>query len=141
MRTALSKIKTITLLAVTVFLAGTAAVQVRAGDDVELNAETGGLATIKGVVRDQSGNPIADATVAIFRVGTAKLLKEVRSATDGSFLTRIFPGKYTILAVAEGFNPVTLNEVEVNRASLAIVRSTPARTSAVVASADPKIDA
>jgi hypothetical protein len=77
------------------------------------------LATIKGIVRDQTGSPIADATVAIFRLGTAKLLKQVRSGRDGSFLAKINPGKYTILAVAEGFNPVTLAEVQVNSASLA----------------------
>ncbi len=75
------------------------------------------LGVIKGMVRDQAGGPIADATVAIFRVGTSKLLKQVRSAADGSFLARIIPGTYTVLAVAEGFNPVTLNEIEVNRAS------------------------
>ena len=73
------------------------------------------LGIIKGVVRDQGGSPIADATVAIFRLGTSKLLKQVQSANDGSFLTRILPGKYTVLAVAEGFNPVTLNDVSVNK--------------------------
>lgn len=75
------------------------------------------LGTIKGIVRDQAGGPIANATVAIFRVGTAKLLKQVRSATDGSFVARIIPGTYTVLAVAEGFNPVTLPSIEVERAS------------------------
>lgn len=76
-----------------------------------------GLGIIKGIVRDQSGSPIADATVAIFRVGTAQLLKEVRSASDGSFLAKILPGRYTVLAVAEGFNPVTLAAIEVNRSA------------------------
>ena len=66
----------------------------------------GGLGTIKGMVRDNGGSPIADATVAIFRVGTAKLLKQVKSAADGSFFAKILPGTYTVLAVAEGFNPV-----------------------------------
>lgn len=75
------------------------------------------LGTIRGVVRDQGGSPIADATVAIFRVGTTRVLKQVRSATDGSFLARILPGTYTVLAVAQGYNPVTLSEVEVGRAS------------------------
>jgi hypothetical protein len=93
----------------------------QAAVDVEPFGEMRGsnLGTIKGVVRDQAGKPIADATVAIFKLGTSKLLKQVRSSNDGSFLTRIIPGKYTILAVAEGFNPVTIAEVEVNRASLA----------------------
>ncbi len=80
------------------------------GTTIESN---GGLAVIKGVVRDQGGNPISDATVAIFKLGTATLLKQVNSASDGSFLARITPGTYTVLAVAQGFNPVTLSQVEV----------------------------
>lgn len=72
-----------------------------------------GLAVIKGVVRDNGGDPISDATVAIFKVGTSTLLKQVQSAADGSFLARIAPGTYTVLAVAQGFNPVTLSQVEV----------------------------
>ncbi|MCY7347944.1 MAG: carboxypeptidase regulatory-like domain-containing protein [Pyrinomonadaceae bacterium] len=75
------------------------------------------LGVIKGIVRDEAGNTIADATVAIFRVGTSKLLKQVRSAADGSFLAKIMPGTYTVLAVAEGFNAVTLATVEVNRSA------------------------
>ena len=63
------------------------------------------LAVIKGIVRDSGGSPIADATVAIFRAGTSKLLKQVNSAKDGSFIAKIMPGTYTVLAVAEGFNP------------------------------------
>ena len=74
----------------------------------------GNLGVIKGVVRDESGKPIADAFVAIFRAGTSKLLKQVRSAADGSFLTKIIPGTYTVLAVAQGYNPITLSQVEVN---------------------------
>ena len=75
------------------------------------------LGTIRGIVRDYSGSPISDATVAIFRLGTSKLLKQVRSAADGSFLAKIIPGTYTVLAVAQGFNPVTLSDVQVNRAT------------------------
>ena len=82
----------------------------------------GGLGIIKGVVRDKSGKPIAKATVAIFRVGTSKLLKQVLSAADGSFLAKILPGTYSILAVAEGFNPVSYSEVEVNRSKELIYR-------------------
>lgn len=75
------------------------------------------LGVIKGVVRDEAGNTIADAYVSIFRVGTSTLLKQVRSASDGSFLAKIMPGTYTVLAVAQGFNAVTLSSVEVNRAA------------------------
>lgn len=85
----------------------------------EMQAKTtvekkGNLGVIKGVVRDEGGKPIADAFVAVFRLGTSKLLKQVRSATDGSFLTRIIPGTYTVLAVAQGYNPITLSTVQVN---------------------------
>ena len=75
------------------------------------------LGTIRGIVRDDAGSPIADATVAIFRAGTQNLLKQVTSAADGSFVAKILPGTYTVLAVAEGFNPVTLFGVEVTRAA------------------------
>ena len=75
------------------------------------------LGVIKGVVRDETGGTIANAYVSIFRVGTSKLLKQVRSSSDGSFLAKVLPGTYTILAVAEGFNPVTLSTVEVNRSA------------------------
>lgn len=78
---------------------------------------TGNLGVIKGRVLDEAGGPIADASVAIFRSGTSKLLKQVSSARDGSFLARILPGTYTVLAVAQGFNPMTLFGVEVARAS------------------------
>ena len=81
------------------------------------NSAGANLGIIKGIVRDDGGNPIADATVAIFKVGTSKVLKQVRSATDGSFIARILPGTYTIFAVAQGYNPVTLQSVEVNGAA------------------------
>ena len=87
----------------------------------EANAEIvvkeggGRLAVIKGVVRDKAGNPISKATVAVFRLGTSKLLKQVTASKTGRFFTRILPGTYTILAVAQGFNPVTLKKVQVNR--------------------------
>ncbi|MGI8641333.1 MAG: carboxypeptidase regulatory-like domain-containing protein [Pyrinomonadaceae bacterium] len=79
--------------------------------------KSGSIGVIKGIVRDDTGSPIADATIAIFRAGTSNLLKQVQSATDGSFLAKIIPGTYTVLAVAEGFNPITLSEVEVNRSA------------------------
>ena len=56
---------------------------------------SGNFGTIKGIVRDSSGSPIADATVAIFKLGTSKLLKQVNSAADGSFVARILPGRYS----------------------------------------------
>jgi len=86
--------------------------------DVNLSIESNGtLGVIKGIVRDDSGSPIADASVAIFRAGTTKLLKQVSSGKDGSFLAKIIPGTYTVLAVAQGFNPTYLFGVDVERSS------------------------
>ncbi len=103
------------LVALTVFsTVFAAALESRAEVVVEGKSNLG---VIKGIVRDEAGNPISDATVAIFRLGTSKLLKQVYSASDGSFLAKILPGTYTVLAVAQGFNPVTLSEVAVNRSA------------------------
>ena len=76
-----------------------------------------GLAVIRGVVRDKSGKPISKATVAVFKSGTSKILKQVTATKKGRFFAKIFPGTYTILAVAQGFNPVTLKKVKVNRSA------------------------
>ncbi|HMJ08381.1 MAG TPA: carboxypeptidase regulatory-like domain-containing protein, partial [Pyrinomonadaceae bacterium] len=98
------------LIAAFTLLVGTSA----AAPDPQPQSRTANLGIIKGVVRDDGGSPIADATVAIFRLGTTRLLKQVSSASDGSFIAKVLPGTYTVLAVAEGFNPVTLSQVEIN---------------------------
>ena len=89
----------------------------RARSESKVEKGTTTLGVIKGVVRGEDGSPIADATVAIFRAGTSKLLKQVSSAADGSFIAKILPGTYTVLAVAQGFNPTTLFAVEIGKAA------------------------
>lgn len=89
----------------------------KADADAVVNGNKAALGVIRGVVRDSNGNPISEATVAIFRLGTSKLLKQVLSGKDGSFLAKILPGTYTVLAVAEGFNPETASSVEVTGSS------------------------
>ena len=91
--------------------------QVSAAPNVPLSGGSDALGIIRGFVRDQGGSPIANATVAIFRAGTSKLLKQVTSATDGRFIAKVIPGRYKVLAVAQGFNPVSINDVEVARAA------------------------
>jgi hypothetical protein len=81
---------------------------------VEKNSNFG---VIKGIVRDQQGKPIQNAIVAVFHLGTLRVLKQVRSMADGSFLTRVVPGKYTVLAVAQGYNAETIQSVEINRST------------------------
>jgi len=78
---------------------------------------TSNTGTIRGIIRDDGGSPISEATVAIFRAGTSRLLKQVVSSADGSFLAKIVPGTYTVLAVAQGFNPTYLFGVEVGKAA------------------------
>src|SRR5687767_5114692 len=93
------------------------AVQVKSAPNVPRENRPTGLAVITGYVRDEGGNPIADATVAIFRAGTSKLFKQVASASNGKFIAKIVPGRYSVLAVAQGFNPVTIPDVEVGQAA------------------------
>jgi len=104
------------LIALTAFFAVSVGASQAQGKVIVVEKNTN-LGVIKGVIRDDAGNSIADAYVSIFRVGTSNLLKQVRSAADGSFLAKILPGTYTVLAVAQGFNPVTLSTVEVNRSA------------------------
>jgi hypothetical protein len=106
------KIGDLLVIVLAMFSAGYATTTVSTTVPVQSAASLG---TIKGIVRDDGGNPIADATVAIFKA--SRVLKQVRSATDGSFIAKILPGTYTIFAVAQGFNPVTLADVEINGAS------------------------
>ena len=85
--------------------------------EIVVENESAKLGIIKGVVRDQAGDPISNATVAIFRIGTSKLLKQVTATKSGRFFAKIIPGSYKILAVAQGFNPVILQKVEVGTSS------------------------
>lgn len=89
------------------------AVKTQAKSVVEKRAALG---TIKGIVRDDQGKPISEAIVALFYLGTSKLFKQVRSSSDGRFLTKVMPGKYTLLAVAQGFN-ASLSEVQVGQSA------------------------
>lgn len=82
----------------------------------------GALGIIKGFVKDQSGNPIAEAYVVITNAGNSRIVKQVRSAANGSFLAKVLPGTYKILAVAQGFNPYVISEAEVNRSGEFVYR-------------------
>ncbi|HEX8181415.1 MAG TPA: carboxypeptidase-like regulatory domain-containing protein, partial [Pyrinomonadaceae bacterium] len=72
------------------------------------------LGTISGTVRDQRGQPLAGALVKLLRAGAQELVKQTRSNADGSFTTRIAPGRYVLSAIAEGFDAVTFTSVQVN---------------------------
>jgi len=71
------------------------------------------LGTISGTVLDSRGNPVAGALVKILRDGLNEVVKETKSAADGSFVARVTPGRYLVRALAEGFTPATFTSVQV----------------------------
>jgi hypothetical protein len=74
---------------------------------------TRGLATVTGTVRDNRGMPLAGALIQIVREGANKIVKEARTATDGSFTAKIPAGKYSLKAIATGFSEVLFSSVTV----------------------------
>ena len=73
----------------------------------------GSLGTISGAVLDARGNPVSGALVKILRDGFNEVVKETKSAADGTFAARVTPGRYLIRALADGFTPATFSSVEV----------------------------
>ncbi|MCA1594370.1 MAG: TonB-dependent receptor [Acidobacteria bacterium] len=80
------------------------------------------LGTISGTVLDSRGNPLGGVLVAVLRDGLNEVVKETRSAADGSFSTRVTPGRYLIRALAEGFSPATFTAVAVGPSSELVYR-------------------
>ena len=78
------------------------------------------LATITGSVRDSKGHPLAGAVISLLKDGAQKVIKQTRAGADGSFSTKVPPGRYGIRAIAEGFSEVVFSSVEV-RASQELV--------------------
>jgi hypothetical protein len=80
------------------------------------------LATITGSVRDNHGNPLAGAVVAMLREGAEDAIKETRSAEDGTFNARVTPGRYSLRAVADGFGAALFSSVDVGPSAQLIYR-------------------
>jgi len=78
------------------------------------------LATITGSVKDNEGNALSGALVSLIKDGASGVIKFTRTGSDGRFSARIQPGRYAIRAIADGFNAVAFESVEV-RASQALV--------------------
>lgn len=75
---------------------------------------TRGLATISGTVRDNKGAPLAGALIQLIREGAKEIVKQTRSAADGSFSTKIPAGRYSLRAIADGFNEVLFSSVNIS---------------------------
>jgi hypothetical protein len=68
---------------------------------------------IVGTVKDATGAVIPNAEVVLVDAGTGNTF-ETKSGPDGGFVfPNLQPGTYTIIATAQGFQPVTLQKVEV----------------------------
>ncbi|HEV2904870.1 MAG TPA: carboxypeptidase-like regulatory domain-containing protein, partial [Pyrinomonadaceae bacterium] len=72
-----------------------------------------GLATVSGTVRDNRGLPLSGVLIQIIREGAKKVVKEARTAADGSFSAKIPAGRYSLKAVAAGFSEVLFSSVTV----------------------------
>jgi hypothetical protein len=72
------------------------------------------LGTVTGLVRDNHGQPLAGAIIRFIREGADTVSKQTSTAPDGTFAARVLPGKYLLTALAEGFNSVSFNSVQVN---------------------------
>ncbi|HLM57220.1 MAG TPA: carboxypeptidase-like regulatory domain-containing protein [Pyrinomonadaceae bacterium] len=80
------------------------------------------LGTISGTVLDSRGNPVSGALVKILRDGLNEVVKETRSNPDGTFTTRVTPGRYLVRALAEGFTPATFSSAQVAPATELVYR-------------------
>lgn len=71
-------------------------------------AQAARLGRLSGVVRDQSGEPLVGATIAIFDAiaESEQPVQNARTNADGKFVASVAPGRYVLRAVASGFTAV-----------------------------------
>lgn len=74
------------------------------------------LGTVTGTVRDNKGNPLSGVVIALLKEGASEIVKQTRSASDGSFTARISPGRYSLRAEADGFNSASFPAVQIRPA-------------------------
>lgn len=82
----------------------------------------GSLATIAGSVKDSKGAPLPGAMISLIRDGAKEVVKQTVAKADGSFTTRVAPGRYGIRAIAAGFSEVVFDKVEVRASQELIYR-------------------
>src|SRR5919205_3366870 len=101
------------LATLSVVAAGGGAQQARGAEPPGGARRGSSLGTISGAVLDRAGNPVAGALVKILRDGFNEVVKETKSAADGTFAARVTPGRYLVRALADGFTPATFTSVQV----------------------------
>lgn len=80
------------------------------------------LGTVTGTVVDNKGNPVAGAVVSLLRDGAKEVVKQTRTAMDGTFSAKISPGRYSVQAIAEGFNAALFSAVDIRPSDQLIYR-------------------
>ncbi len=73
-------------------------------------------------MQDSKGQPLAGALVTVLRDGVNIVVKQTKSAADGTFTTRLAPGRYLLRAVADGFNAASFSAVQVSSSSELVYR-------------------
>ena len=111
--------RTLPVLFATLALLCACATQTRA---TTVGERRSGLGRISGTVLDSQGNPVAGALVKIMRDGFNEVVKETKSAADGTFAARVTPGRYLVRALADGFTPATFTSVQVTPATELVYR-------------------
>jgi hypothetical protein len=111
--------RTLPVLLATLALLCAGAMQTRA---TTVGERRSGLGRISGTVLDSQGNPVSGALVKILRDGFNEVVKETKSAADGSFAARVTPGRYLVRALADGFTPATFTSVQVTPATELVYR-------------------
>jgi protocatechuate 3,4-dioxygenase beta subunit len=91
--------------------------------DVERNLTLGTEHRLVGLVRDEAGNPIADALVAAARIRPRPIYSvETRTDENGNFELRGLPeGAYGLNTMPEGYAPARLTHVQSNRTDIELV--------------------
>lgn len=77
---------------------------------------------ISGTVLDSRGKPVAGALVKVLRDGLNEVVRETKSAADGTFSARVTPGRYLLRALAEGFTPATFSSVQISSSTELVYR-------------------
>ena len=80
---------------------------------------TSRLGTVTGLVRDNKGQPLAGAVIQFVKEGAGHVVKQTSTTKDGTFTARVLPGKYLLTALAQGFNSVSFNAVQINPSRIA----------------------
>ncbi|MCA1635028.1 MAG: carboxypeptidase-like regulatory domain-containing protein [Acidobacteria bacterium] len=86
------------------------------------NTRRSSFGVISGTVLDSRGNPVAGALVKVLRDGLNEVVRETKSAADGSFSARVTPGRYLLRALAEGFTPATFSSVQISSSTELVYR-------------------